>query len=374
MLSDHINSRGELIHQEFRVGLVGLGRASNYHIAALRKLRNVRVAAVCDPALSRREWVRQRWNLGNSYASVDELIAKEELDSVHILTPPPLHVEVANKCLERGCHCLIEKPVALSLESGESLRRTAEHYGRTVGVNHNKIWTPAFQELRRLIAGKRLGDIKHVSVEHAVHRAFRKEDWTLGHWSFPIFETAPHTFSLVSDLLGSIRETRNRICEVKKTGERTMISSWQSTLECETGSAFAFISINSSAPYCTVSVLGSSGAARADLMTNTLQHSPAFGRFQAYQNVISTARDGVSLLGRSLTSATAHISARLGYTGFGDPYLESMRLSIGEFYQALAQGRESKANLRAGLETIQACEMVAQSFRPAMCKCGATMS
>jgi predicted dehydrogenase len=329
---------------------------------------------VCDPALSRREWVRQRWNLRNAYASVDELIAKEHLDSVHILTPPPVHVEVARKCLERRWHCLIEKPVALDLETGESLRKAAEHYGRTVGVNHNKIWTPAFQQLRRLMVENRLGDIKHVSVEHAVHRPFREEDWTLGHWSFPIFETAPHTFSLISALLGSIRETRNRICEVKKTGESTMISSWQSTLECERGNASAFISINSSSPYCAVSVLGSAGAARADLMTDTLVCSAEFGRLHTYQNVFQTARDGLSLLGRSLTSATAHLSARLGGRAFGDPYLESMRVSIGEFYQALEEGRESKVNLRAGLETIQACEMVAQSFRPTMCKCGATMS
>lgn len=351
-----------MIHQAFRAGLVGLGSVADFHIAVLRKMRGVRLVAGCDPVAKRRDYIQKRWKLKNLYASLDELFEREQLDSVHVLTPPPSHVSVALRCLDRRCHCLIEKPLALDVKDGELLARAAEQNNRTVGVNHNKIWNPAFQKLGRLVGEKKLGEIRHVSVEHATHRAFGKGDWTLGHLSFPILEKAPHTFSLISDLLGSVRETQNRICEVMNIGESRIVSSWQSSLECEKGNAFAFVSLHSSLPCCRVSVLGSAGMAQADLMNNTLFQAGPFGRFEPYERVFKTARDGVSLLRQSLTSGMAHAAERIGHTGFGDPFLESMRKSIGEFYQALQESREPKANLRAGLEAVRVCQMVARGL------------
>jgi predicted dehydrogenase len=351
-------------YQEFRVGLVGLGTVANFHIAALYKIRGVRLVAGCDPATARRDYMRQRWKLGNVYASLDELHDKERLDAVHVLTPPPSHVSVALECLKRNWHCLIEKPLVLDVSDGELLARAARQNDRTVGVNHNKIWNPAFRKLTRLIDKGELGEIRHVNVEHAVQQPFRTGDWSFEHLSFPIFETAPHTFSIISGLLGSIQETQDRICEVMKLGERQYVSGWQSTLQCDKGNAFAFVSLNGSLPCCTVSVVGSKGAARADLLANTLFQSRQFGRFEPYERVFRTGLDGISLLKQSLAAGIAHAAQRIGYAGFGDPFLESMRESIGEFYQALRESREPKANLKAGLEAVQACEMVAGSFRP----------
>ena len=352
-----------MIQQEFRVGLVGLGTVANYHIAVLHKLPGVRLVAGCEPRAARRDYVRKRWKLSNLYASADELLENEQLDSVHVLTPPPLHVSTALKCLAHRQHCLIEKPLALDVKSGALLEQAAEQNKRTVGVNHNKIWNPAFLKLRQLIRKKTLGEIRHVSVEHAVHRPIVAGDWTLDHPGLQVFEIAPHTFSLISDLLGAIHEIRNRICDVMSVGGSTMVTSWQSNLQCEGGNAFAFISLHSSLPCCTVSVLGSKGAAQADLIANTVLQSRQFGgRFEPYERVFETARDGMLLLRQSVISGTAHAAERIGYAGFGDPFLESMRKSIAEFYQALREGREPKADLKAGLQLVQACEIVANSL------------
>ena len=344
---------------KLRVGLAGLGTVASYHIAVLRRMRGVQLVAGCDPNAARRDYIQNRWKLDKLYATVDELVEKGQLDAVHVLTPPPSHVPVALKCLARSCHCLIEKPLAINVEEADLLARAARENKRTAGVNHNKIWNPAFRRLIHLISEKRLGEIKHVSVEHAVERAFRKGDWALEHPDFPVLETASHTFSMISDLLGSVHEARSRICEVTQVGERAMVSSWQSSLACEQGNAFAFISLRGSLPCCTVSVLGSEGAAQADLLSNTLTRSGRFGQFEPYQRVLRTTTGGMSLLGQSLRSGAAFAAQRAGFGAFGDPFLESMSGSIEEFYRAVREDRQPRADLAAGREAIRVCELVA---------------
>ncbi len=344
---------------KIRAGLVGLGTVASYHIAVLRKTRGVHLVGGCDPDAGKRNYVRKRWKLEKIYATQDELMEKERLDAVHVLTPPPSHLPIALQCLERPCHCLIEKPLAISVEEADLLAHAAAKNRRIAGVNHNKIWNAAFRKLTRLISERKLGEIKHVTVEHAVERAFRKGDWALEDPSFPVLETASHTFSLVSDLLGGIRETRSRICQVMQVGERAMVTSWQSSLACERGNALAFISLRGSLPCCTVSVLGTEGAAQADLLSNTLTQSGRFGRYEPYERVLRTATGGMSRLGQGLRSAGAYAAHRAGFGVFGDPFLESMRRSIGEFYQAIREHRQPKADLEAGREAVRACELVA---------------
>lgn len=56
---------------------------------------------------------------------------------VHILTPPPLHHEIAMQCLAAGLHVFIEKPIATSAVQAVDLVAAAEKAGRRIGICHN---------------------------------------------------------------------------------------------------------------------------------------------------------------------------------------------------------------------------------------------
>ncbi len=77
---------------------------------------------------------------------------------------------MALQCVERHWHCLIEKPAAIDVKDGEPLERLAQQNRRTVGVNHNKIWNPAFRTLCRLGRENALGEIRHVTIGPAWKR------------------------------------------------------------------------------------------------------------------------------------------------------------------------------------------------------------
>jgi predicted dehydrogenase len=114
------------------------------HLAAYRNAekagRGCHLAAVCDADPRRRDGEAEA--TGNiqtttetrlfdpaevaAYANPDDLLADQNVQVVSICTPTDTHVNLAIQALERGKHVLVEKPVALSADEVERLRRTAD--------------------------------------------------------------------------------------------------------------------------------------------------------------------------------------------------------------------------------------------------------
>ena len=79
-----------------RVGIIGLGAISNNHIRSLLSLDGVNLCAVCDIVPERIVKKVVEHNLSvNTYTDYKEMIAREELDAVHILTPHFLHAPMS---------------------------------------------------------------------------------------------------------------------------------------------------------------------------------------------------------------------------------------------------------------------------------------
>ena len=51
---------------------------------------------------------------------IDDLLGLG-LDAVTIAAPTHLHHEIALKCIERGIHVLVEKPIASNVEEGREI-------------------------------------------------------------------------------------------------------------------------------------------------------------------------------------------------------------------------------------------------------------
>jgi len=93
--------------------VVGLG-IGTMHVRALRRLRDrFTVVAVCDPDESRSTPVAER--IGATACSFDEVLARDDVEIVHICTPPGLHLEQCLAALEAGKHVVCEKPLVASL-------------------------------------------------------------------------------------------------------------------------------------------------------------------------------------------------------------------------------------------------------------------
>ena len=99
------------------VGL-GIGLA---HVRALRRLRDrFSLVAVCDPDESRSMPVAER--TGAEVLPFDDLLERDDIEIVHICTPPSMHLEQCLAALAAGKYVVCEKPVVASLMDIDQLR------------------------------------------------------------------------------------------------------------------------------------------------------------------------------------------------------------------------------------------------------------
>src|SRR3712207_867955 len=93
-----------------RVGIVGAGMIGGCHSRAYAALLDVEVAGVCDHRRDKAEQLAAT----TGAAVVPDLDALLDLgvDVVSVCTPPDLHVDLALRSLDAGCHVMCEKPVA----------------------------------------------------------------------------------------------------------------------------------------------------------------------------------------------------------------------------------------------------------------------
>lgn len=123
------------------VAVIGAGHLGQHHARNLAALPGVRLVAVCDPneeqgrkiaAAQNTEWV----------ARVEDL--PRGLDAVSIAAPTPLHFMLAEKFVEDGVACLVEKPMTATLEEAEALADLAARTGVVVQVGHIERFNPVF--------------------------------------------------------------------------------------------------------------------------------------------------------------------------------------------------------------------------------------
>ncbi len=114
-----------------------------------------------------------RWGWREAATDWREVIARDDIDIVDIVTPGDSHAEIAIAALGAGKHVLCEKPLANTVEEAEAMAdaasRAAAHGVRSmVGFTYRRV--PAVTFLRDLIAQGAVGRIGQV-------RAAYRQDW-----------------------------------------------------------------------------------------------------------------------------------------------------------------------------------------------------
>lgn len=114
-----------------------------------------------------------KWGWAESATDWREVIARDDIDIVDIVTPGDSHAEIAIAALDAGKHVLCEKPLANTVAEAEAMAAAAERAAARgikamVGFTYRRV--PAVTFLRQLIAEGVVGRIAHV-------RASYRQDW-----------------------------------------------------------------------------------------------------------------------------------------------------------------------------------------------------
>jgi predicted dehydrogenase len=118
-----------------------------------------RVVAVCDVVGDRARDAAGRFGVPTWFDDVGRMLDQSDAEAVLVITPGPVHADVAMKCLKSGRHVYVQKPMALSLERARELVAEAERRRLVlVAAPGQGLW-PLYREMRDLIRGGVIGPV-----------------------------------------------------------------------------------------------------------------------------------------------------------------------------------------------------------------------
>jgi predicted dehydrogenase len=128
--------------------------------------------------------------------SVDEVLARPDIDAVAIATPAVTHATIGLQALAAGKDVMMEKPMALTVADGRALVAKAAAGKRILQVGHLLEYHPAVVVLRQWLADGRVGRILRLHSHRMGFGLVRLEEDAL--WSL-----APHDLSLILRFVGA---------------------------------------------------------------------------------------------------------------------------------------------------------------------------
>jgi predicted dehydrogenase len=157
---------------DITVAVIGAGFIGPVHVEGLRRI-GVRVKGIT--AISAEEATRAADALGleKAYATVDELLADQEVAAVHVASPNRLHYDHVMAALKAGKHVICEKPLAMTAAQTAALVGAAREQPKQItAVNYNLRFYPLVQQARAMVQSQAIGPVLHVHGSYV-------QDWLL---------------------------------------------------------------------------------------------------------------------------------------------------------------------------------------------------
>ena len=200
-----------------RSAIIGLGCISNLHRLGIAKAGG-ELVAVCDNDHEKLERFAADGGNATLYADYHEMLAKEQIDTVHICTPHYLHAEMIIAALEAGCNVLCEKPLCIREEDIPRILAAEAASGKQLGVCHQNRYNESSVEARAILEKDPAASGFGFVVWNRDARYYESGAWR-GKWETEgggvMINQALHTLDLMLLLMGD-PETVEATCENRR--------------------------------------------------------------------------------------------------------------------------------------------------------------
>jgi UDP-N-acetyl-2-amino-2-deoxyglucuronate dehydrogenase len=144
--------------KRFGFGIVGAGMISHFHAKAISQIKNAALLGIYNINTAKADQFAGTHHC-TPYHTLEEMIGNPEIDIVCICTPSGLHLDAALKSIEAGKHCLIEKPLEITLDRCDQIINAAKIAGVKVGVIFPSRFYEESKKLKEAIDENRFGNL-----------------------------------------------------------------------------------------------------------------------------------------------------------------------------------------------------------------------
>lgn len=172
-----------------RVAVIGVGHLGKFHAKIYAANPRAELVCVVDPSLERAQPIADECKCT---ALTDLGALPKSVEAVSIAVPTSLHAEVAIPLLERGVHCLVEKPLAASVAEADKILAAAKRGRALLSVGHVERFQPGLRKVREMNVRPRF-----IECHRLAPFSFRSMDVGVVH------DLMIHDLDLILDMVGS---------------------------------------------------------------------------------------------------------------------------------------------------------------------------
>ncbi len=127
------------------------------HLDAIANIDGVEVTSVMGPTKEKIEKLASERGIGHAATTLEECIARDDVDAVILSTPTQMHASQAIACMDAGKHVLVEIPMADSLADSQAIVAKQKDTGLVAMAGQVRRFNPSHQWIHNKI---KAGELK----------------------------------------------------------------------------------------------------------------------------------------------------------------------------------------------------------------------
>jgi len=190
------------------MGCIGVGGMGTNNMRAFLNFKDVQVVAVCDPVQASNQyghWYNHGWNGAwfgreparkivnahyeqrtdradykgcTAYADFRELLARDDIDAVTVVTPDHWHAPISIAAAHRGIHIYCEKPLTLTIAEGRAMVEAVRRHGVVLQTGSHQRSEARRRHMCELVRNGYVGKLERIETRVGPnHRKAPKADW-----------------------------------------------------------------------------------------------------------------------------------------------------------------------------------------------------
>lgn len=134
------------------IGLLGTGFMARKHALNLKQSGIAQIVAVCGSTLSKAEKFLKDNDFpeAKAYGDFKTMIEEARPQALYVTLPPFAHEGQVELAASKGIHLFLEKPIALTLERAESMKKAATQAGIITQVGYHMRFRKTLSRIREL--------------------------------------------------------------------------------------------------------------------------------------------------------------------------------------------------------------------------------
>jgi predicted dehydrogenase len=160
------------------IGIVGAGFARTTQIPGFKNCKDARVVSVASGHRENAEKAASEFGIDHVANDWQELVRRDDVDLVSVVTPPATHMEITLAALAHGKAVLCEKPMAMSAEEAKHMTEHAQQANVLALIDHELRFLSNRHTMRAMVHRGAIGKVRHINyVFRSDYRAVPDRPW-----------------------------------------------------------------------------------------------------------------------------------------------------------------------------------------------------